>query len=81
MHLPKIIRLDVHVEDANVVKALRATIDQLEAENEKLREENRRNSFDLVCQHKINIQLRDYCVEHGYRVPERLFHLWESGKY
>lgn len=81
MTLPKIIRLDVRLEDANVVRELRARVQQLEAENDKLRREANKHAFDLVCQHKINMQLRDYCLEHSYDIPKRLFHLWESGNY
>lgn len=74
----KTVRLIVDLRDAREVEKLRARIKTLEAENTRLRQLNNRYEFDLVCQQKINLQLADYCQEHGYKIPSRLFSLWKS---
>lgn len=73
MILPKIIRLDVRLEDANTVKELKAQVQALTEENAKLKEKYRRSEYNLRCQHIINLQLSDYCMEHKYPIPKRLF--------
>ena len=74
----KTVRLIVDLRDAREVERLRAKVKKLEGENERLRRLNKRYEFDLVCQQKINLQLSDYCKEHGYKVPPRMFTLWQS---
>lgn len=74
----KNIHLIVDLRDAREVEKLRARIRDLEEENARLRQLNNRYGFDLVCQQRINLQLQDYCQEHGFKVPPRLFSLWKS---
>ena len=73
MMLPKIIRLDVRLEDANTVKELKGRVEALTAENAQLKEQLRRSEYNLRCQHIINLQLSDYCLEHKYPIPKRMF--------
>lgn len=74
----KTVRLIVDLRDAREVEKLRARIKTLEAENTRLRQLNNRYEFDLVCQQRINLQFQDYCRDHGFKVPPRLFSLWKS---
>lgn len=78
MNLPKIIRLEVSLKDARVVEELRKRVEVLEARNAELEQLNNRHQFDLICQQKINLQLMDYCMAAGYKIPKRLFTLWKS---
>lgn len=74
----KTVRLIVDLRDAREVEKLRATVRALEQENADLKAFAKRCEFNLVCQQKINLQLSDYCMEHGYRIPKRLFTLWPA---
>lgn len=74
----KSVHLIVDLRDAREVEKLRARIKTLEAENTRLRQLKNRYEFDLVCQQRINLQLQDYCREHGFKVPPRMFTLWKS---
>lgn len=78
MPLPKIIRLEVCLTESKLVQDLRQRNAELEARNAELEKLNSRYQFDLVCQQKINLQLRDYCREEGYNIPRRLFTIWKS---
>lgn len=74
----KTVRLIVDLRDAREVEKLRARVRDLEQQNAQLKAFANRCEFNLVCQQKINLQLQDYCREQGYRIPPRLFTLWES---
>ena len=72
--LPMLIRIDVRMEDANVVRDLKSRVQALEEENSQLKQRLNRSEYNLRCQHIVNLQLSDYCMEHGYSIPKRLFH-------
>lgn len=74
----KTVHLIVDLRDAREVQKLQARVRELEIELVKARERVNRSDFDLICQHRLNIQLQDYCREHGFKVPQRLFTLWRS---
>lgn len=71
--LPKILRIDVRLEDSNTVKELKAQVQSQAEEIAQLKEKYRRSEYNLRCQHIINLQLSDYCLEHKYPIPKRLF--------
>ena len=73
MTLPKILRIDVRLEDANVVKELKAQVQAQAEEIAQLKTKLHRSEYNLRCQHIINLQLSDYCQEHKYPIPKRLF--------
>lgn len=73
MILPKIIRIDVRMEDSNVVRDLKNRVQELEEENSQLKQRLHRSEYNLRCQHIINLQLSDYCQDHKYPIPKRLF--------
>lgn len=74
----KSLHLIVDLRDAREVERLRDRIRILETDNARLRQLNNRYEFDLVCQQRINLQLQDYCRDHGFKVPPRMFTLWKS---
>lgn len=71
--LPKILRIDIRLEDANVVKELKAQVQAQAEEIAQLKTKLHRSEYNLRCQHIINLQLSDYCQEHKYPIPKRLF--------
>lgn len=71
--LPKILRLDVHLQDDRIVQQLRQENADLKARLRLLQEQFDRAEFLLRCEYTVNQQLTDYCAEHDFQFPKRLF--------
>lgn len=74
----KTVRLIVDLRDSREVEKLRARVRDLEQQNAQLTAFAHRCEFDLVCQQRINLNLQDYCREHGFKIPPKMFSLWKS---
>lgn len=76
--MKKTVHLIVDLREAKEVEKLRQRVEELEAELKKAKRRAQTCEFDLNCQQQLNLQLQDYCQEHGWKIPPRMFTLWRS---